>query len=386
MQLSMPFWHNIAQALTSSIWYVLAGCATDGMRALTDICARFPEEAAISDLLRTLAVTGDASVSTFELLSSGTVRALRVYLQGDDIPSDSADRAWRLLERLGVFAGTALPPGSGSAPPALVLVDKLQAALAAREKFAVQLNNISMPPSLASYYGGGYYGGRSSLSRSTSGASGSLSAGLAALGNPFKIRLAKAADEPTLRDYSSNVVLIEPLASMSQVEDFLWPRVQAPTAAAAAPTGVSVGGSAAAAAASDPHSREAQRAAGVGRDASTLAGGSGPGRQTSKQQPIPQPSGRRLTRAQARAAAEAEVAAQAFDGDAEEAAPTDEADAMSEDLPEDLLIEPGSAGGALHGIGVEGDLDEDFDDEDDDDEEMGDEYVEGDGEDYEDGG
>ena len=59
----------------------------------------------------------------------------------------------------------------------------------------------------------------------SSGDSNSLSSGLAALAQPFKLRLARSEHEKQLKDYSSNVVLIEPLASMTAVEDFLWSKV-----------------------------------------------------------------------------------------------------------------------------------------------------------------
>ena len=52
----------------------------------------------------------------------------------------------------------------------------------------------------------------------------SLAQGLSALTQPLKLRLQRNAGETTLRDYSSNVVLIEPLATMTAVEDFLFPR------------------------------------------------------------------------------------------------------------------------------------------------------------------
>lgn len=56
--------------------------------------------------------------------------------------------------------------------------------------------------------------------------SGTLASGLAALAQPFKLRLARRSGSgPTLRDYSGKLVLIEPLASIAAIEDFLWPRV-----------------------------------------------------------------------------------------------------------------------------------------------------------------
>jgi hypothetical protein len=54
-------------------------------------------------------------------------------------------------------AAAALPSGSGSDPPLGLLVGKLLGALAASEKFVVQLNPITAPPSAASMYGGGGY-------------------------------------------------------------------------------------------------------------------------------------------------------------------------------------------------------------------------------------
>ena len=76
----------------------------------------------------------------------------------------------------------------------------------------------------------------------------SLSSGLAALTQPFKLRLARAPHEQALRDYSGNVVLIEPLATMAAVEDFLWPRVYRSSAVAAAAEAAAEGGAGRAAA------------------------------------------------------------------------------------------------------------------------------------------
>ena len=55
---------------------------------------------------------------------------------------------------------------------------------------------------------------------------GSLSSSLAALSHPFKLRLSRqAGTNSSLRDYSGNVVLIEPLATIGAIVEFLWPRV-----------------------------------------------------------------------------------------------------------------------------------------------------------------
>lgn len=58
----------------------------------------------------------------------------------------------------------------------------------------------------------------------------SVNSGLRQLTQPFKLRLKRASSEEGgehLRDYSNHIVLIEPLATMASVQEFLWPRVRA---------------------------------------------------------------------------------------------------------------------------------------------------------------
>ncbi|CBI37879.3 unnamed protein product, partial [Vitis vinifera] len=108
------------------------------------------------------------------------------------------------LKRFKSFVAIALPSNidGRNAAPMTVLVQKLQNALSSLERFPVVLSHSS---------------------RSSSG-NARLSSGLSALSQPFKLRLCRAQGEKSLRDYSSNVVLIDPLASLAAVEDFLWPR------------------------------------------------------------------------------------------------------------------------------------------------------------------
>ncbi|KAL0356582.1 UNVERIFIED_CONTAM: E3 ubiquitin-protein ligase UPL3 [Sesamum calycinum] len=104
------------------------------------------------------------------------------------------------------FVSLALPlrVDEGHVVPMSVLVQKLQNALSSLERFPVVLSHTSR----------------------SSGGSARLSSGLSVLSQPFKLRLCRAQGEKALRDYSSNVVLIDPLATLAAVEDFLWPRVQ----------------------------------------------------------------------------------------------------------------------------------------------------------------
>jgi E3 ubiquitin-protein ligase TRIP12 len=416
------------------------GCRTQGVLVLEKICERLPAPEAVQELLTVLAATGEASISTFEFLTSGTLRKLREYLQGEDLKEaavvhDGEDfeeaRRWQLLQRLSQFSQIALPPGSGGSPPLTVLVETIQGALTASEKFEVHTTDVAALPSAYSMFGGSFFGGGGgrSMSRSAGDASGSLSAGLAALSNPFKIRLSRhpSAAPPTartsngpinpdvpigLKDYTSNVVLIEPLASMNQVEEFLWPRVQySPGEYARMVSGEAAGRDEAARAAAAAAARDQGR--GGGGAAAAAGGGAGAGgasgsgpRATSRSRPIPQPAGqnnqaqgqgKRLTRAQARAAAEAEVAGQGSGGaptaggdttmaegnqpaaePAAAAAPTAaEAARALEPTAEEQAAARAMWGGVPDG---EIESDEDYDDE-----EMEDGYVEGEEEFDEDG-
>lgn len=176
-----------------------------------DISSSIEEEldGVISEMLAELC-KGD--VSTFEFIGSGVVLALLSYLSCGTFGKEKISEAnlpklrKQALRRYRSFIATALPdePKGGHTTPMTVLVQKLQNALTSLERFPVVLSH---------------------LSRSTSG-SARLSSGLSALSQHFKLRLCRAPGEKSLRDYSSNIVLIEPLASLAVVEEFLWPRVK----------------------------------------------------------------------------------------------------------------------------------------------------------------
>ncbi|XP_010436956.1 PREDICTED: E3 ubiquitin-protein ligase UPL3-like [Camelina sativa] len=164
----------------------------------------------ISEILAELS-KGDG-VSTFEFVGSGVVAALLNYFSCGYFSKEKISELnfpklrQEGLRRFKAFLEVALPfdGNEGKVPPMTVLIQKLQNALSSLERFPVVLSHPS---------------------RSLSG-SARLSSGLSALAHPLKLRLCRAPGEKTLRDYSSNIVLIDPLASMAAVEEFLWPRVQ----------------------------------------------------------------------------------------------------------------------------------------------------------------
>ncbi|KAL1190209.1 E3 ubiquitin-protein ligase UPL3 [Cardamine amara subsp. amara] len=164
----------------------------------------------ISEILGELS-KGDG-VSTFEFIGSGVVAALLNYFSCGCFSKEKISETnlpklrQEGLRRFKAFLEVALPfdGNEGKVPPMTVLIQKLQNALSSLERFPVVLSHPS---------------------RSLSG-SARLSSGLSALAHPLKLRLCRAPGEKTLRDYSSNIVLIDPLASLAAVEEFLWPRVQ----------------------------------------------------------------------------------------------------------------------------------------------------------------
>lgn len=167
------------------------------------------DEVMLTAIAETLAELGRGDgVSTFEFVGCGVVGSLLNYFScGNQSRENLSDARLQqqALKRLKQFIAVAIPPDEkGSEAPLTVLVRKLQSALASLERFPVILSHAP----------------RSGTSNA------SIAAGLSALAQPFKLRLCRAPGERTLRDYSSNIVLIDPLATLSSIEEFLWPRVQ----------------------------------------------------------------------------------------------------------------------------------------------------------------
>ncbi|GIL61901.1 hypothetical protein Vafri_16276, partial [Volvox africanus] len=350
-----------------------SGCGapeTEGLVRVRSLLQRLPSEptATLSQLLMVMAASPTStcmsssvgvesdptgilphgtSVSVFELLNSGAVRALYDFLTGGDLstaasPTAVEERATTILRRIAALTRAGLTPAGGAScnPPLVGLVRKLQAALSSVETFPVHYGR-AVPPSGSGGFRGGGYGSRGGSAGSASAMNpGSLSSGLSLLTHPFKLRLCRHGSDNSLRDYSSNIVLIEPLATMMAIEEFLYPRVYRGSSAAAqqqqgsasAPGGGGNANTTAAAAAAatggagdGAGSKGSGTGAATGRtSAATTGGGNGGGTAAaaaaaaplpgSRSHPIPMDDGgasnRRVTRSQAaRERAEAEEAA-----------------------------------------------------------------------------
>lgn len=135
-------------------------------------------------------------LTTFEVTRSGTMSALAKFLS----PSNESlvpNRVQTLVKCLNTDRGK----GAFSS-----LVELSLGALASEEKLPLQISDFAHNSS-----------------------SSPVSTGLRHLSQPLKLRLRKATAEnggAGLRDYAHHVVLIEPLATMASVQEFLWPRVR----------------------------------------------------------------------------------------------------------------------------------------------------------------
>ena len=63
-----------------------------------------------------------------------------------------------------------------------------------------------------------------SHARTLHGGNENILVGLSALSQPVKLHFCRAEGEISLRDYSSNMILIGSLENLAVVENFLWPR------------------------------------------------------------------------------------------------------------------------------------------------------------------
>lgn len=142
-----------------------------------------------------------SGASTFELLECDAVASLKHHLLPKDWKNSET-----LLRRYASFIEAA---GRTKDPTAFAtLVQRLLDALASSEDLSVTVASVSQS--------------------STRHRSETDDANLAGLVRPFKVQFKKTGKDADLIDYSSNVVLVEPFATLSSIEDFLFSRVHKP--------------------------------------------------------------------------------------------------------------------------------------------------------------
>lgn len=156
-------------------------------------------------------VKGDG-VSTFEFVESGVIASLLNYcscgaLSKQNMTDAELTRVFhQALKRFKLFTRLALPVNAEDwkETPLTILIHKLQDALSSLERFPVIISHA----------------------RRLHGGNANILAGLSTLSQPVKLRFCRAEGETSLQDYSSNMILIDSLANLAAVEEFLWPRIQ----------------------------------------------------------------------------------------------------------------------------------------------------------------
>lgn len=152
-----------------------------------------------------------SGASTFELLESDAIGALKEYL---------APRDWKdtkmLVKKYAAFIKAITCAKDSAAFEHLI--KRLSDALASCEDLSIAVTSIQPSSSRR---------GRDNSADD---------ANLVGLVRPFKIRFKLAVNSTDcLSDYSNNVVLVEPFATLSAIEDFLYPRVHKPGSRPEAP-------------------------------------------------------------------------------------------------------------------------------------------------------
>lgn len=209
-QQALPF---LLPRISKSILKNYLGASSDGalnedlfkntsLGQLTNICDRLDSVKSSRDDVNCIKafeslidlLLSQERVTVFEISRSGAMASLSNFFSQ---PTDSVGSS-----RIAAFVRCLSQDGSGSAFSSLVKL--ALGVLGSEEKLPLHISDSN---------------------------SSSVGSGLRQLTQPFKLRLKKASVEEGgggLRDYAHHVVLIEPLAIMASVQDFLWPRVREP--------------------------------------------------------------------------------------------------------------------------------------------------------------
>ena len=166
-------------------------------RLLTSACSSGNTESGEEELARLIKImTAESGVTVYEFSRSSVVHALFDYLIGS--PKTDLVRS----RRFNVLVKVLKEYSPRNAYKSLVYL--LNGSLSVQENFALVLNEA--PSSVPGT---------------------SFEWGMRQLVQPMKLRLCRGedTDSESLRDHSTQVVMIEPHASMRSIEEFLWPRV-----------------------------------------------------------------------------------------------------------------------------------------------------------------
>ncbi|GLJ54185.1 hypothetical protein SUGI_1161700 [Cryptomeria japonica] len=200
---------NLCKKLSGSVSVDMKGKSKGKGKKSRFVADRNDQISSIADILAE--VSKDDGVSTFEFVKSGVIASLIDYFAGVGTHKENTSQADLMkhhketLRKFQSFVDLSLPLDyQGKEAPLITLIRKLQDALASLEHFPVVLSQGS---------------------KSHSDNPSSL-AGLNAFRRPLKLRLRRAQGEKSLGDHMSSILHIDPLADITDVEDYLWSKVQ----------------------------------------------------------------------------------------------------------------------------------------------------------------
>lgn len=202
----------IAESLMNAHFRDSSRTETEGLATLRQVCERLqgPDAlVAFKDLIQIL--VDPSRISAFQLSASGAMPDMIRFLSGDGLGTDS-ERITRLQAVLTLLMAR---PSGMDRPAVAYVARKLTLVLEALDDFVLKVNPA--PRFLAS-----------SFSRGRSVSLASMSAhqqSLYALTQPVKLTL-RSAPGSKLRDCTSSTVLVEPLARLTAVEEFVRGRIR----------------------------------------------------------------------------------------------------------------------------------------------------------------
>lgn len=202
----------IAKSLLNTHFRDSSRIETEGLATLRQVCDRLQGPDALEAFEDLLHILVDPSrISAFELSASGAMPTLIRFLSGDGLGTDSQ----RITRLQAVLTLLMTRPPEMDRPAVAYVARKLTSVLEALDEFDLKINPA--PRFVAS-----------SFSRGRSVSLASMSAhqqSLYALTQPVKLTL-RSAPGSKLRDCTSSTVLVEPLARLTAVEEFVRGRIR----------------------------------------------------------------------------------------------------------------------------------------------------------------
>lgn len=202
----------IAKSLLNTYFRDSSRIETEGLATLRQVCDRLQGPDALDAFEDLLNILVDPSqISAFELSASGAMPTLIRFLSGDGLGTDSQ----RITRLQAVLTLLMTRPPEMERPAVAYVARKLTSVLEALDEFDLKINPA--PRFVAT-----------SFSRGRSVSLASMSAhqqSLYALTQPVKLTL-RSAPGSKLRDCTSSTVLVEPLARLTAVEEFVRGRIR----------------------------------------------------------------------------------------------------------------------------------------------------------------